>query len=91
MGELLLCYHRIKKVKLPFEYNEISDGGNTSLLELSFEELGLRDDNGALKKETIIKGTPYSNLANMNDNGISWPEIAKYVEKHPKNVFTKSI
>lgn len=90
LGELHLCYNRMKHKKLPFDQgNRIFDikDGSFSYLTDSWKKYGLRSDNGELRNS--VKNT--GSLAALNDNGISWTEIADIIEKDPGNVFTKSV
>lgn len=50
------------------------------------ELLGLKNRLGGLR--VPCKGK--TSLATMNDNGMTWAEIADYVEANPGDVFTKS-
>ena len=52
-----------------------------------FEGLGLRDQNGSF--EEALEN--YACLTEMNDDGVSWSEIADYIEQNPENVFVKSV
>jgi hypothetical protein len=51
------------------------------------DALGLRGNAGQLKKFASINGLTYDTLAEMNDNGMSFVEIAAYIEANPENVF----
>ena len=91
LGELHLCYYRLQKKKLPFEGGDIWDGDHDTLLAYSFKKYGLRSDNGRILSlhGRYFKG--HKNLANANDNGVTWPEIAAFIRKYPERVFTKSV
>ena len=103
LGELHICYHRKMKKKIPFIKGQLVDidpiGGRNripeeGLLSFSYEKYGLRDDTGSLLNSVrVIKGSKkiFSSLAEMNDGGWSWLEIADYIEKNPENVFKKSV
>lgn len=88
LGEAELCIHRIAKTKLPFvkTYDQlpfqILSGIETSLLSNeSYRKLKLNDNQGK-----ILNGKK-SSLADMNDGGFTWPEIAKFIRENPKKVF----
>lgn len=96
LGELLVCKHRLEKKKLPFhegyivDVNKELDQHDAEMLGHSFKELGLRSDIGALQDVAEINGKKFFALAQMNDYGVSWPEIADYIEQNPENVFAES-
>lgn len=50
--------------------------------------IGLKTWTGSFIKNTA--GELWS-LYDMRDFGMTWPEIADYVEANPENVFTKSV
>lgn len=63
--------------------------GSSSFLE-EFEALGLRSKLGRIEDPRSTSRP--SALAMLNDNrGWSFEKIADYIEKHPKQVFTKSV
>ena len=70
----------------PNDANKFSNG----FFRFTFNEVGLLDSAGIFKKAVYINENKYISLSNMNDGGVSWLEIAKYVESNPDNVFTKS-
>ena len=95
LGELLLTKCRINNEPLPFDYNGSLYDGDVLLspsevgLEYSWGSLGLYNYLGSIKSDIKLKG--HVSLAQANDNGVSWPEIADFVEKHPETVFSKSV
>lgn len=68
-----------------------------AMLEASWEEYGLIDNSGrflkAIEPKLELANThkEITRLAQMNDSGYNWTEIADYIEKNPDNVFTKSV
>ena len=50
-----------------------------------YEKLGLRSGVGS------PKSGHHSSLATLNDDEMTWPEIAAHVEKYPEVYFTKSV
>lgn len=54
----------------------------------SVETIGLRDGEGDL---IGVRIEGYSVLSVANDSGVTWPEIADFIEAHPEAVFTKSV
>ncbi len=51
--------------------------------------LGLNSHNGALKNNAAINGYSHHSLVEMNDCGLTWLKIAKYIRNNPENVFKK--
>jgi len=88
LGEYLLTYHRCLGTDISRLFNNgvLQDGDDYYVLVESFDDLGLQDD-----AAHIFGDCEYDSLAEMNDNGVSWPEIAAYIRKYPEMVFTKSI
>lgn len=91
LGELHLCAHRINGKKFPFVEDKIVDGVDDMSLETSYELYGLRDPIGSPERTIKINGGFYDSLSELNDGGITWPEIADIVEADPENFFTKSV
>lgn len=93
LGELLITECRLTGKKFPFKDDELkSKSGSKKTLNGDFERLGLRSSTGEINHSGVIKLNLYGCLASMNDDsGVSWKEIAKYIEKNPNNVFTKSV
>lgn len=64
-------------------------------LEATFEDLGLRDSLGLMQESFFIDNgdyvQPFNNLADLNDGGFTWEQIADMVENDPENFFTKSL
>lgn len=62
---------------------------------VNYEEFGLRGEEGQFEEGVvkIVKDKEFFfvSLAEMNDEGITWPQIADYIEAHPENVFTKAV
>lgn len=58
----------------------------------SYRNLGLRDADGTLHCSYISKsGSIFRSLTALNDtSGMSFKEIAEYIEANPKNVFAES-
>ena len=98
LGEALLTLHRMKDGNddnafvFDEEYDEwkIMDGRDGKCLGSSWERLGLRDPSGEIFEDEP-EWEVYNSLAEMNDAGISWPEIADFIEENPETVFTKSV
>lgn len=86
LGQLHVC----AKGSEAFEGGIIEDSSEDSLFD-SFEKYGLFTCNGAFVNSVIIKDAEYCSLALMNDNGLSWPEIADYIENNPENIFRESV
>lgn len=91
LGELLVCAHRIlPNFPNPFykgKICEINDQDIETYLDKSFHTFGLNSSSGSVYDG--ING--HTSLASANDFGMSWPEIADFIEAHPEKVFTKSV
>lgn len=64
---------------------QIISNHSTACLSESYSAIGLKDAWG----EAGVRRLP--NLACMNDNGISWPEIAAHLRKYPHEYFEKFV
>lgn len=96
LGEYKVIYNKMKGLPFPVDStNCIVDGSRKDILFDSYHELGLMDGNGQFyKKEdksVFFKDVEYQSLAHMNDMGVTWPEIADFVEANPHLVFNKFI
>lgn len=77
----------------------LSPTGKRDIGELhNYKDYGLRSSLGVLEKsvksgdiEYFEEGTLgyWTSLAEFNDEGVSWANIARYIEEHPDNVFTE--
>lgn len=69
---------------------ELWDGSSDADLADSYEELGLYNADGliAWSGEDVGCGR-YNSLAAMNDSGVTWPEIADFIEEQPERVFAE--
>lgn len=92
LGELLLCKYRLNKKKMPFDKrgNILSDGDLESLIG-NYKDLGLKSSIGHVDFVRDEEITHDQSLAEANDSGFSWKEIAEFIEKYPEKVFTKSV
>ena len=94
LGELHLCAHRLANKKLPFgSDNRIYDDSTYGTLYHSYGQYGLNNSVGQSDKTfaTSFNNQVFYSLAQANDAGISWSEIADIIEKNPENFFTKSV
>lgn len=65
--------------------------GNASTLA-AHEKLGLCTSAGSFWELHRLEGYKvFVSLADMNDNGYTWAQIADYIEANPTNVFFKSV
>ena len=64
------------------------DHGAMEALENSYDELGLRDSEGVF--DNIRLGDAIS-LAEANDLGYTWLQIADFIEENPETVFSRSV
>lgn len=87
LGEAQLCINRLEGIEL-FINNKIFSGKMDTELDLtSYKKLNLTSPTGHFKKEfKYLNGD--GSLANLNDNGYTWKQIAKIIRKNPRNVFT---
>lgn len=98
LGELKLVYCQLNNLPLPFnedgyitDSSGASSGSSQSYLVGSWEKFGLRSDGGKIMVSMEKDGRSFPSLAHANDGGITWAEIADYIEANPENVFTKSV
>lgn len=89
LGELLLCYHKAKNLELPFIDDYIMDDESNAVLCCSFERLGLKDETGRFMEPQDQEIN--CSLSTLNDEEMSWPEIADFVENNFEKVFNKSV
>lgn len=71
-------------------HRELSCHGNWRILTDVWKDIGLHSDFGDFVIYKNYKGRNYTSLAKMNDGGMTWSEIADYVESDPDNVFNFS-
>lgn len=93
LGQLLCVYNAHHKKKLPFIDGVIrdTDGGAQDLLD-SYKKLKLNSQIGRISHTSkSIKKIIVNSLAEANDGDYTWLEIADFIEKFPKTVFTGSI
>lgn len=94
LGELRMCAYRMFGGDFPFVDGVIMDHKDVGdFLETSYQDCGLISPRGVLSKsfkDERLQKTFYS-LADMNDEGYTWSEIADYIENNPENVFVKSV
>ncbi len=92
LGEFIITRFGINNDKLNFTNNNkflwIDDSGGTIK---KYAEYGLISEGGWFESSVVINDEEYNSLIQMNDNGLTWTEIADYVEQNPENVFTKSV
>lgn len=97
LGEGAICTYRFKKKK----FNHLFDvdgylnlGENYAYYTLPSEfvnQLGLYDMQGEIRRtKHNKKASRYTSLADMNDRGVTWPEIAKFIRENPSLVFKES-
>jgi hypothetical protein len=69
--------------------NEVLSLGekNEYCLTNTYEEIGLYDEEGLFTK--CIDG--WESLICVNDDGVSFEDIANYMEKYPSLIFTRSV
>ena len=97
LGQALLTYCELEGIKpvwefsIPHNNSFLSDFLHSEMsLVSSHNKLGLITSNGNLLKSTIINDQKFITLSQMNDYGLTWLEIADYIESNPENVFKES-
>lgn len=68
----------------------VAENGGEFKVFYDYNLLGLHGSCGELLKPVKRKGKKFNDLAEMNDNGWTWPEIAAYIRENPENVFVES-
>jgi len=102
LGAYLICYNASKNVSNKIVNGNLVDDYDNSGLSVSYDELGLLDAVGAFvffDNETFhqdMEGVDFGknnnrDLASANDGGVTWLEIAEFIEQQPEKVFTKSV
>lgn len=64
--------------------------GSQAAPEIIWKHYGLRDAIGEFKMAETHDGEIFKALTEMNDSGMTFKEIAKYIRKNPENVFSES-
>lgn len=91
LGELHVQACRLNnKMSAAFKQHSIFDGTSGSL-GISYLKYGLKTPAGHFSTTIKIKGSSYGSIVDMNDEGITYPEIAAIIRKYPKKIFTKSV
>lgn len=89
LGQGLITLCEINNQTPMFRGGHLFDGGDDTCLEESYKKLGLIESTGWLATQATMNGRWFHSLLSMNDNGLTWPEIADYIEANPTNVFTE--
>lgn len=63
------------------------DGKDDELPDYAASRLRLRSQTGRLAAQFQSRGQYFIDLADMNDKGMSFKEIAAYIRANPENVF----
>jgi len=90
LGEWCVVYNRMMGLPDPFRNGQIYSGGSLGWLKEPHNDCFNREYGGT---SALIEGSlkTYKSLGHMNDSGVTWPEIADFVEANPEAVFIKSI
>lgn len=98
LGEYLITYRKQQGLSDDeiWTGEQLLDGDSYSdvSLEESWEDMGLYNTEGNFKDNTLItasNGNAYDSLAEMNDSGITWPEIARHIRENIDLVFQHSM
>lgn len=90
LGQAQILLHEGELDKFLDGTTLINEDQNDGVLgENDWQKYRLRSKVGTLQKSVKIGGQIFSDLADMNDESMTWPEIADYIEQHPENVFTE--
>lgn len=65
------------------------DGSEENLL--AYEHIGLHDSAGKLLERFTLRDIEVASLAEMNDKGMTFQDIAAYIRANPENVFVRSV
>ena len=88
---ILNMAYKVRLIDSELSQDECGDQG---VLSKSFEKLGLRDSVGGFRYNERVffpeTGATYGALTEMNDNGMTWLQIADFIEANPTTVFTES-
>lgn len=60
-------------------------------LPTTYRHLGLRDSNGGFEKPIYFYGIAYYGLTSMNDQGLSFQDIAFIIENYWNLIFTEKV
>lgn len=90
LGEAAICISRIKKNKLPFNFEGDIYDDSDNYLSKSYKKMGLRSEEGFFKNANFKYLKGHKSLDELNDNGFTWPQIAKIIRKNPNNIFTNN-
>lgn len=71
-------------------HGDVSLEEHWSILGLYTSE-GCFQKGGYYHKIDAVNGHSYMSLAEMNDSGITWPEIARHIRENPDLVFRESL
>lgn len=85
LGQALLCLYEHKNMQLPV--GKLFSGDEEGSLREHYQDLGLIDEEGSI----IGFDENYDSLAEMNDDGCTWSEIAEFIENNPEKVFNESL
>ncbi len=72
---------------LNMQYRQDRDLFTAYLTEDLYKRLGLRSKTGELVQPITFNSYPRRTLAEMNDNGMTFKDIAAYIRANPTNVF----
>ena len=100
LGELKMVHCRLNNLPIVFDKDGfLRDGKDKDIksktyLSGSYEQFGLHSSYGKIIGEQIkhrVREKSYDSLALANDSGVTWAEIADFVEANPEKVFSKSV
>ena len=92
LGELKMVDCRLNNFPLPFdEFGNIVDEKYSGILGASYQRYGLNSSTGIINGGFHFSTGFKPSLAEANDSGVSWKEIADFIEQNPEKVFTHSV
>ena len=90
-GTKMCCLGAALFTLYPYKVGSLDDYGYKLSLETTYKILGLNNPRGSLKVSFTEGRMHFYSLAEMNDKGFTWPEIAAYIRANPENVFERSV
>jgi len=92
LGESMLCINRFNKQKVwDDEIIKLENEGEGGLKKSVIEKYGFYNEIGQFKNNKFKYLKNKNSLAELNDGGFTWPQIAAIIRKNPGNVFSKSV
>lgn len=84
LGQGLMIIHKHENTTPVFFREFLHDEESSAHLDTAWSKLGLFDRAGFIKNNSL---NHFQTLADMNDQGYTWPQIAEFMENNPEKVF----